>query len=268
MVSLLSSPARLINLPAIEHLKAHFCEHGALGVQRKISPLPLTELEKFNLVPLVFGLMPKAAYIARRPDRPIKPLITTHLQAVGVVPDPLLLDVLKSVCDQFWESRKDQTGRYMKRKYGMRDIRAMPRAYQALLTKQAGRCSLCGLELRGTVESLDHVVPFRLIGDIPDGSNWEILCEACNSSKGNFMSSLQALQAHNWIYGTEFGRFPLDVPSPETRFLVLAQAGRCTVAGCTVIPRTGQLFIRKVRDSGLAIADNLVVRCQAHRNVA
>lgn len=155
----------------------------------------------------------------------------------------------------------------MKRKYGMRDIRAMPRTYQGLYSKQAGRCSLCGLELRGTIESLDHVVPFRLIGDVPDGSNWEILCEACNSSKGFLMSSLQALQAHNWVYSTEFGKFPLEVPLPETRFLVLAQAGRCTVPGCTITPRSGPLFIQKLRDSGLAIADNLIVRCQAHRNV-
>jgi hypothetical protein len=116
-------------------------------------------------------------------------------------------------------------------------------------------------------ETLDHVVPFRLIGDVPDGSNWEILCGPCNTSKGNFVSSLQAAQAHNWIYSTDGGRFPVDDPSPETRFLVLSQAGRCTVPGCTVTPKKGQLFIRKVRESGLAIADNLVVRCTIHRNV-
>jgi hypothetical protein len=36
---------------------------------------------------------------------------------------------------------------------------------------------------------------------------------------------------------------------------------------CTITPKTGQLFIRKVRESGLAVADNLVVRCQTHRHV-
>jgi hypothetical protein len=132
----------LTNIAAIDHLKAHFCDHGVLGFRKKLHPVPLTELEKFRFVPLVFGLMPKAAYVARRPDQPIKPIISAHLHAIGLPADPLLLDVLKSVCDQFWESRKDPSGRPLKKKYGMRDIRANRRAYQALLDKQAQRCTL------------------------------------------------------------------------------------------------------------------------------
>jgi hypothetical protein len=267
MVSLLSSPARLIDATSLDHLKAHLCEHGALGHRRPLRTVPLTELEKFQLVPLIFGLMPKAAITSRRPDVAIKPIITTHLQALGVVPDPTLLDVLKSVCDQFWDTRKDNTQRYSKQKFGMRDVRPMQRTYLALLARQGNRCSLCGIDLRNCVETLDHVVPFRLIGDVPDGSNWEIQCEPCNNSKGNYVSSLQAMQAHNWVYTSSFASFPLDQPSPETRFLMFAQAGRCTAPGCAMTPKTGALQIRKIRDSGLAVADNLVVRCNTHRNV-
>ena len=267
MVSLLSSPARLIDPTSLDHLKAHLCEHGVLGHRRSIRSVPLTELEKFQLVPLVFGLMPRAACISRKPELPIKPVITSHLQALGITPDALLLDILKSVCDQFWETRKDNTPRYVRQKYGMRDIRAMPQAYQVLRTKQAGRCSLCGVDLRTAVETLDHIVPYRIIGDVPDGSNWEIQCDTCNNSKGNYLSSLQAIHAHNWIYNSSFSAFPLDIPPPETRFLVLAQAGGCTVPGCTATPKSDVLHIRKARDSGLAVADNLIVRCTQHRNL-
>lgn len=267
MVSLLSSPARLIDATSLDHLKAHLSEHGALGYRRTLRTGSLTELEKFQLVPLVFGLMPRAACDVRSPDMAIKPIITTHLRSLGVTPDPILLDVLKSICDQFWDTRKDNPRRFMKQKFGMRDVRPMRRTYQAILARQGGRCGLCGTELRGVVETLDHVVPFRLIGDVPDGANWEIQCEPCNNSKGNYVSSLQAVQAHNWIYMSSCNSFPLDLPSPETRFLVLAQAGGCMVAGCTVNPKTGSLHIRKACESGLAIADNLVVRCIAHRGV-
>jgi 5-methylcytosine-specific restriction endonuclease McrA len=255
----------LTNPAAIEQLKAHLCEHGALGYKKATQSVQLTELEKFRLVPLVFGLMPKAAYLSRPADQPIKPLITSHLQALGITSDPLLLNVLKSICDQFWESRKDQYGRPMKQKYGMKDIRANQSAYRGLRARQRQRCSLCGLELAVSDETLDHVVPFRIIGDIPDGANWSILCSLCNSAKGNYLSSLQAVHAHNWVYSTEHAKFPIEDPSPETRFLLLAQAGGCTYPGCLITPRTGRLFIRKVQASGLAIADNLTVRCQSHR---
>ena len=264
MVSLLSSPARLIDPVSIEYLKDHLCEHGALGTRRAMRSTALSELEKFQLVPLVFGFIPRAVCIARPPDQPIKPLITAHLHGLGVSPDAVLLDVLKSVCDQFWDTRRDNNARSMRPKFGMRDIRARRTSYMLLLERQNRRCTLCGTDLRLTVETLDHVVPFRLIGDVPDGSNWEIQCEPCNNSKGHYMSSLQALQAHNWIYSSAFASLPLDTPSSETRFLVLAQRRRCAFPGCDVTARTGQLFIRKARATGLAIADNLVVRCFAH----
>jgi 5-methylcytosine-specific restriction endonuclease McrA len=265
MRSLLSSPARLTDQTSVEYLKAHLCAHGALGTYRALRAVPLTELEKFQLVPLVFGLMPSSAYTNRRPDAAIKPLIETHLTTLGLPRDQLLTDVLKSVCDQFWETRRDGSGRRLKRKYGMRDVRPMTRMYRALVDRQRSRCALCGATLTRSNETLDHIVPFRLVGDVPDGSNWQILCQACNGAKGNYVSSLQATHAYNWVYSTD--TVPIATPPAETRFLIYAQAGRCTADGCAVTPTTGALFIEKIRDTGLAVADNLTVRCAAHRRV-
>ncbi len=262
MESLLCSPARLANNTAIEFLKAHLAAHGALGSRRLLRPLPLSELEKFQLVPLVFALMPRGAYVDRRVDKPIKPLIVAHLANLGVASDSVLVDVLKSVCDQFWETRKDRYGRPLKMKYGMRDLRANGRVYNALLLAQGRRCTCCGVDLRRVDETLDHIVPWRLVGDVPDASNWQIMCGPCNNAKKDYLSSLQTLCAHNWVYSSPIP--PLDVPSQETRFVVLSQAGRCSISACSVTPRTGELQLKKRRETGLAVADNFVVRCSAH----
>jgi hypothetical protein len=164
MKSLLSSPARLADRDAIEDLKVLFCAHGALGFRKPTSHRTLSEWERLRLVPLVFGLMPRRAFERGNSDIPIKPSIAQHLDALGIAADPMLVDVIKSVCDQFYGTRTTQ------RKFSIGDIRAIRYRYARLMDGQNSRCALCGAPFEGDcLPTLDHVIPFRLVGDVPDG---------------------------------------------------------------------------------------------------
>ena len=133
-----------------------------------------------------------------------------------------------------------------------------------MLTSQGRRCAVCGalFEAPGD-ETLDHTVPFRIIGDAPDGANWQILCPACNGGKAERLSALQSLEALNWTYRDASGSF-VCTPSLRTRYVVLAQAGCCEYIGCGASPSTTQLMVQRISDTGLWVADNLHVRCQTH----
>lgn len=260
MKDLLSSPARLNNAARLDDLKAALAAHGALGHAHRLSPAqPPSELRSLSLLPLVFGLMPRAAFVRTRPDAPIKPIIIQHLISLGTPYDDLLVSLLKGVCEQYWVTRP--SNRSAPRKFGMADVRFRRSIYRRLVESQNGRCILCGAPfLGGAVETLDHVIPYRIIGDVPDGANWQIMCEVCNNTKGNYITSLQMLEAHNWVYGGEVP--PLDVPLRHTRFIALSQRASCEECGSG--PRTAHLSVYKRVATGLAVVDNTIVLCHTH----
>jgi hypothetical protein len=270
MSGLRLSPARLIEAEALRAFRALFCRHGALGRRMNVDGELLSRLsedDKLRVVPLVFGLMPGAALRRRRSGEfPVKPLIRDHLQGLGVPADEVLIDVLKSVTDQYVDTVVDPaTGRRAKRKMRIGDLKAAHFGlYGELLRQQNRRCALCGIQFGGACEpTLDHVVPFRLIGDVPDGANYQLMCNDCNSAKGSFLSSLQSAHAWNWVYE---GRDtpPVDRPSGQTRFVVLSRQATCSVAGCGASRVGSQLFVVPANSTGLAVADHLTVRCVAH----
>src|SRR5437899_1556459 len=102
MPSLLSSPERLIEPSSVDLFKRVFAQHGALS-RHEVSgsaATSFTQEERLAVVPLVFGLMPARALDRRHYTRPLplKPLIRTHLQGLGVRhDDPDLLDILQNV---------------------------------------------------------------------------------------------------------------------------------------------------------------------------
>jgi hypothetical protein len=50
----------------------------------------------------------------------------------------------------------------------------------------------------------------------------------------------------------------------EVRFVVLAQRGACEESNCRRDPRSAHLHVVKRLETGLAVADNLTVRCDVH----
>ena len=263
MKNLLSSQERLKDESLINCFVHLFAKHGALGYSKLVNPSYAdSEITRLEIVPLVFGLIPEAALNRKRPDELIKPHIEKHLNNLGIDKKNLLIDILKSIADQYYFTRPGSS----KRKKGITDLQVHRSIYKQILVKQSSRCTICGISFSENIElTLDHIIPWRLVGDIPDGANWQILCRDCNLGKREYLSSLQSTQAFNWIYGGQYEQIIIsNNPTPETRFIVLAQMGQCEYPKCNIVPSLGELFVVKKFNSGLPVVDNLQVRCKLH----
>jgi len=260
MENLLSSPVRLSDLTAIRLLKKLFSCAGMSSLSIEGRAEDLSELERFSVVPLIFGLIPTKAFQRAKVTEPIKPFIREHFSALGVPMDEELIDVVKYIADRYYSTARSQS---LRSRLRISDLKALDYgAYRRLLLRQAERCAVCGVSFDGeAVEELDHKLPWRLVGDIPDGSNWQILCSLCNKGKKAWISSIQSRFAFNWVYDANISKDDVHL---ETRFVILAQRRECEDSGCRRTPETVRLYVVKRSDTGLAVADNLVVRCEAH----
>ena len=259
---LISSSLRLKNDQTVDRLVDLLSFHGALGTRTGEDPR-ITDPELFSLIPLIFGLIPRSAL--RSPDvgdfRPIKPSIRAHILEIGFDPSNTLLAVLHSVATQF--SRTFPNSITRTRKSSIADLRTMGVPYRRLREEQSNRCKVCGATLSELTEELDHIIPWRLIGDPSDGSNWQILCGPCNRGKSSFVSTLQSNASMNWIYNDSLESTFLDGKlSDQCRWTLLTQSQSCSV--CTRGPLETELtVIPRFRDS-LNIADHYFVVCSQH----
>lgn len=193
----------------------------------------------------IFRLLPERC-LFEEPDE-AKPIIRSHLIAIGIAPEPDLVSAIKYFCDQF---RKSQSGRT--RKLGISDIYTKYRTlYREILDRQCGRCSYCGkhLEYGGDMQ-LDHIVPWYLGDDPHDGRNWQFTCQLCNMGKSLWPYYSLSRSACNWI-----GPESRPCLTPEVRYAALARDGACVKTGLS--PRQCQLSVEKVIASGCWILDNV-----------
>lgn len=223
----------------------------------------MSEWERLSIVPLVFGLLPEAALVRERPDQRVKPIIVRHLTSLGIAATDELVTTLKRLADQYFESAP-RPPLPRRQKLGVESVRALRLGtYSSLQARQGNRCAVCGARFgTGVLETLDHILPWRLAGDPHDGSNWQLLCDECNRGKREWLSALQSPQALNWFYG-----FAEEWPTRttlETRYLTLVLAGKCQVADCDANPKTSRLELTKRLPTGLPVLDNIVVRCEQH----
>jgi hypothetical protein len=215
----------------------------------------------FGLVPLIFGLLPASTLEPRQlvPDfKPVKPAIREHLTRLGIPIAEPLLSLLKAVADQY--SGTHVGSRNRRRKNTVADLRALRTPYARLRIEQNSRCAVCGVGLHEDTEHLDHIVPWRLIGDVPDGANWRLLCAPCNLGKGAFISTLQSPAAYNWIYSVDQSQ--LTSLRAQTRWIVLVQRGRCEL--CGALPSDAELLVEALSIDMAPVADLLTVRCAHH----
>lgn len=256
MRDLHSLQVRLAHSATLDAFCAFFEYHGALGTRRGTDQA-WAPVDVLSFVPLAFGLLPSEAVIRDKPDLRIKPSIRMYLRHLGVPESERLVDILKSTADQYYRTADSILRR---KKLGISDIRAMPHLYRKLRGSQNNRCSVCGASFRtGATETLDHVVPWRLIGDVPDGSNYQLLCEICNLGKREMLTVFQSPRAHNWIYGRNGTEF-----EAESRFVALALARHCAVDNCNATVSTAEMFVQRHSDRGLAVVDNATVLCELH----
>jgi len=236
--------------------------HGALGTGDATLPL-LNHEDLFEVTPLFFKLMPAKAVRVDRPyTEKIKPIISQHLTELKVNFDEELLLIIKSLCDQYQRTSPQNPNRPYK--FSMADIRANG-AYRELLIRQNSRCAVCGHDFRGHGgETLDHVIPWRLIGDNADCSNWQLLCADCNTGKSSYLSYLMMSISVNWVYGLERVQVDSNTYDLQTRFAVLSRDMGCSHPGCNAKSTNSSLRISKANRTGLGIFDFFRTFCEVH----
>ncbi|MEJ8826285.1 HNH endonuclease signature motif containing protein [Variovorax humicola] len=267
MTNPVSSPARLTDIERIELFKRIFIYHGAIPGETVTDFF--SEADRIRIVPLIFGLMPSRAVHRLSRDTLVKPLIVEHLRELGIKSDDhLLVTVLKEIADQLYFTSGQ---RPVRRKMGIADLRMTRMSmYKALRQRQAERCSLCGVPLKDAEEHLDHRIPFRLLGDIAKGTNWQLLCNDCNVGKSSWLSALQPSVAQNWLYGDldmeDLNHFDNENSylGLTARYCVLAQRKSCTYPGCGNGVKDSQLRLKLRLPSALPVVDHFEVRCQEH----
>lgn len=260
------SRARLTRPNLIDAMIQWLCVHGVLGSYHdpQLTTLPSTEDDLLEIVPLIYGLTPAEAWQRpRRVGQPaLRPLITAHLERMGIPTRDLLIDVLVAICDQYRSTDRNQNIFSHVKKFRMRDVRAQRGIYALLQKRQSGRCATCGDLLSDIKETLDHIVPWRLGGDPLDGSNWQILCELCNGGKSHFISILQDAIALNWLYGKEI---TVGGPmAPAARYMALRQNRKCQVDNCQADAESARLIVAMQDPAGLHLMHNLQVLCDRH----
>lgn len=260
-----------ISNDSLDLFKTVFLAYGARGgrdpnAYSKASKL--NDLEKMKIVPLVFQLLPREAIdpnSGRQLSEPIKPIIMKHLVSIGLQKDDKdLVDILKTVSDQYYQcalAKVDKSKVAMRKKASIATLMANQPLYKKKLGEQNKRCPVCGSELTESgKDTLDHVLPYSLLGDISDGANWQIMCRECNTGKGDFLSAFQAKEAFNWIYPS----VDTTNPSPATRYASLCINPICSEEECSATSATRSLRVIVENVSGLAVYSNLRVRCELH----
>jgi len=243
----------------LELFKNIFLAHGIKGYRdegafEKIKDI--SEQVKLTLVPYFFYLIPTDLITAENEKyNLVKPLIRSHLKLIGVrSQDEDLVDTIKRIGDHFSDCIYERNSR----KRSIADLRMDYKLYQKFLDYQKYRCRSCGVLLDDNNQELDHIIPYKLLGDPLDGANWQILCSKCNLGKGGLFSPLQSNDALNWIYDKK----DVEKISDKLHFLCFALFKKCSICGSDTA--TTELRIKKKASTGLSIASNMVVVCDKH----
>lgn len=181
-----------------------------------------------------------------------KPLIRKHLDSLGLNYDERLVSAVKCICTNY---RKAISGSV--RKFGITDVFIKYKEkYNRIMVEQNNRCFYCGIEIvYGENVELDHVLPWYLGGDPPNGSNWRFLCGCCNKGKNVYPYYSLSSNVYNWITPTKKDELTLGV-----RFAVLCRDRGCTISNKK--PSEAELQVVKIIESGCWVFDNLKTVCK------
>ena len=207
------------------------------------------ELAEWFRYRTIFALLPHEGLFGNTLQT--KPIIRDHLIKLGIEPTDSLVRAIKFYCTNFSQKKEGYV-----RKISISDVYAKNRnLYSKLFEQQGGRCNCCGKPLIfGENAQLDHLLPWHLGDDPPDGSNWQFLCDVCNRGKGEFPHYVLSRIAANWIGPSNDGLLREDV-----RYAALIRDRKCTK--CGKIPKEAQLGVQKRISSGCWVLDNAVALC-------
>jgi len=258
----------MINVKRVSEV---FAYHGALG--ERIPTTPPNERERMRCARAVFYFLPVQALRRNSVDVLVKPLIRARLESLGLSVNDQVTSVFKGIADQYFQTSRfgRELARYCPRKLGVPDLKAgNMNLLRRLREEQNHRCAYCGILFVNCTESLDHVIPWRLIGDPPDGSNYQLLCSECNSAKGDLLSCYQAQSIHNWMYSivdsVDGSRVLRMEEFRHIKYVRLALSSKCQVHGCTATSRNSILSVTRIDKEGVWCFKNTTVKCADHIN--
>ena len=142
MEVLLERVGRLRDAKSIACFKNLMLKHGVLGYGVP-NIAEISELDKFKILPMVFGLMPDAAIRNRKYDKKIIPIIKMHLDELSVPYDDELLQIIKCLCDQY-HSTSPNGSQSRKRKFMISDIRSNRFMFEKIFERQGLFTSIQG----------------------------------------------------------------------------------------------------------------------------
>jgi hypothetical protein len=222
--------------------QAQLLANGVLSSNESILITEIGEQLRFRSI---FLLLPsKCLYSEPSED---KPIIRDHLISLGIEPDEDLVRAIKFFCVNFRAQRLKSS-----KKMGISDVYIKyPHIFQKILSGQHSRCKICGEPLQyGLNMQLDHVLPWHLGDDPSDGSNWQFLCNICNSGKGEFPYYSLSNYGFNLIRPNSDDRL-----MPQVRVAVLMRDGACVISNQK--PINTKLYVIKRIESGCWLLDNL-----------
>jgi hypothetical protein len=257
------SPSAIVTERAFARLIDLLDSHGARGFGHG-NRASFREVDRWWAARTLFACLPVGALELRPGRDKFAPVLRAHLSALSLPVDQRACLVLKGIIEQMIATSPAMSARHglrARRKYGVADVRALGR-YAAIDAHQRGRCDTCGrLLMDAWSVELDHIVPFTLIGDIPDGSNWRLLCGDCNLGKHEFLSSWLAPDSWNWIGPANYGRM-WEGPTLRARYTVLSTQQVCI--NCSRGAGEVTLHVGQRVSTALPVPTNLSVYCEEH----
>ena len=179
--------------------------HGVLGY-RPDDHIVYDQKDLFFVSPLFFYLTPHRVLTKSLVGHRYKKVISKYHNDLGIKENPLLTDIIFHMSDQYFLTSKtlNPDKHYIKKKATLAKLRTNPLLYSKVLSRQNEKCDVCGVDFfSNTNFHLDHIIPWRLLGDPDDALNWRMLCDKCNIGKGSFLSAMQQKEFNNWHYSNE-----------------------------------------------------------------
>ncbi|MED4755677.1 HNH endonuclease [Priestia megaterium] len=101
-----------------------------------------------------------------------------------------------------YDSLKEKCGEHLLGEKGFKRVRFPQWLKDAVYHRDKGCCVICRTDLSKLVNingthHIDHIVPLRMFGS-NDSSNFQLLCETCNTSKGNRTSETNSINVPFW----------------------------------------------------------------------
>jgi HNH endonuclease len=207
---------------------------------------------------VLMNLIPARA-VDRQYHGSLDDALDEHLAVLGIT---LTLDervVLRSLCINVRKYLGLSASRARAISMTVATLRGQSRLYSQVLSRQGGRCHWCGvnLELSSVLQTLDHVAPKHLGNDLPDGSNWALSCQSCNSGKSDTLAWAATAEAHDFMSRSAFAK--THTIGLAQRWSVLARLAECDSCGARTTAEELWVY-RRVR-TGLPIPGNCSATC-------